>query len=354
MNMAIKKAFNKFILSIITLSLVLFTLGTSTFAWFSLSDINEVSDINITVGGGEELLLSLNGKDYYSVLPASVLMNYIKGSNGDQELSLRPVTSTDGRTIKNLNGDVLRTVEDGQNIYFIRLRVYFRANDINDSMAEEYGLGVYLDDFNYDITYNDVNNAGGTYIVSKGIKAKAEVDFTDYDLATGEPIDIHSTDVVTKYASDAVRVAFYDNQYTFYGSQDLATKYYDLSYRNRQELYNYGYGYGYSSDLEELKGSASFYYEKTKTNLTPEELSVPVYHPSNGFSEFGSEDRAMFAKDSNGFICYLTAVDVGKYEGYMTMLIWLEGFDPDCYNVITNDTVVISLKFKLGYRENKD
>ena len=240
--MAIKRAFNKFILSIVTLSLVFFTLGTSTFAWFSLSDMNEVSDINITVGGGEELQLSLNNKDYYSVLPASVLMNFIKGNNGDQELCLRPVTSTDGRTIKNLNGDVLRTVEDGQNVNFIKLTVYFRANDINDSMAEEYGLGVYIDDFNYDVTFKDIDNAGGTYIVSKGIKAKAEVDFTDYDLATGEPIDIHSTDVVTKYASDAVRVAFYDNQYTFYGSRELATKYYDLSYRNREELYNYGYG----------------------------------------------------------------------------------------------------------------
>lgn len=354
MNMTIKRAFNKFVLSVITLVLVVFALGTSTFAWFSLSDMNEVSDINITVGGGEELELSLNGKDYYSVLPANLLMSYIKGQNGDKEVSLRPVTSPDGRTIKNLNGDVLKTTEDGMNVYFLKLRVYFRANDVNDSMAETYGLGVYLDDYNYDVTFKDADDAGGTYIISKGIKARAEVDFTDYDVATGEPIDIHSTDVVTKYASDAVRVAFYDNQYSFYGSQDLATKYYDLSYRNRQELYNYGYGYGYSNTLEDLKGAASFYYEKTKTMLNlPEELTVPVYHPSNGFSTFGEADEALFADNTNGFICYLTPTDVGKYEGYVTMLIWLEGYDPDCYNVITNDEIVMSLKFKLGYRENK-
>ena len=353
MNMIIRRSFNKLILSIITLVLVVFALGTSTFAWFSLSDTNEVSDINITVGGGEELTLSLNGTDYYSVLPASVFMNYIKGNNGNQELCFHPVTSIDGRTVKNLNGDVLKTVEDGVNVYFIKLRIYFRANDVNDSMAEEYGLGVYLDNFNQDVTYKDVNYAEGTYIVSKGIKARAEVDYTDYDIATGEPIDINSTDVVTKYASDAVRVAFFDNQYTFYGSQDLATKYYDLSYRNRTELYKYGYGYGYSGSIEDLKGAASFYYAKTQNTLTPEKLKVPVNHPSNGFTTFGEADEALFASGPEGFICYLTPYDIGKYEGYMTMLIWLEGYDPDCYNVITNDSIVISLNFRLGYKENK-
>jgi hypothetical protein len=354
MNMIIKKTFNKFILSIITLILVVFTLGTSTFAWFSLSDTNEVSDINITVGGGEELLVSLNGTDFYSVLPANVFMNYIKGKNGDRDLSLRPVTSTDGRTVKNLNGDVLKTVEDGVNVYFIKLNIYFRANDINDSKAEKNGLGVYLNDFNYDVTFKDTNLAGGTYIVSKGIRARAEVDFTDYDVATGEPVDINSSDVVTKYASDAVRVAFFDNQYTFYGSQDLATSYYDLSYRNRTELYNYGYGYGYSSSIEDLKGAASFYYEKTRNMLTPETLKVPVRHPSNGFTTFGEADKALYPNSPEGFICYLTPYDIGKYEGYMTMLIWLEGYDPDCYNVIANDEIVISLSFRLGYKENKD
>ena len=62
----------------------------------------------------------------------------------------------------------------------------------------------------------------------------------------------------------------------------------------------------------------------------------------------------MFANNDNGFICYLTPVDVGIYEGYATMLVWLEGFDPDCYNVIANDTVVISLSFRVAYKANKN
>ena len=346
----IKRLINKFVLSIISLTLVIFTLGTSTFAWFSLSEDGEVTNINITVGGGEELYLSLNNKDYYSVIPASLFLNYLKGNNGEKEISLCPVTSTDGRTIKNLNGDVLKTVEDGLNVNFIKLKVYFRAIDVNEPKAEEYGLGVYIDKFNPDVTFENANSEEGTYIISKGIKARADVNYTDYDIETGEPIDIHSTDVVTKYASDAVRVAFYDNQYNFYGSQDLATSYYDLSYRNRRDLSSYGYGYGYGSSLEDLKGGASYYYEKTGRFLEPEELKVPVNTPSNGFSEFGQEDVAMDATSADGFICYLTPVDVGVYEGYMTLLIWLEGFDPDCYNVIANDEIIISLSFRLAYR----
>lgn len=352
--MAIKRAFRKLILSVITLSLVLFTLGTSTFAWFVLSDVNEVSDINITVGGGETLEISLNRKDYYRVLPANLFMNFIKGQNGDQEVCLRPVTSLDGRTVQNLNGDVLKTVEDGLNVNFIRIRVYFRATDINESMAEEYGLGVYLDGFNPDATYENYDSEEGTYIISKGIKARADVDFTDYDVKTGEPIDINSSDVLTKYASDAARVAFYDNQYNYHGSQEQATKYYDLSYRDGKSLSTYGYGYGYDGDLEDLKGSASYYYNKTGEKLTPSVLGIPVHNVDNGFSEFGTEELAMFANNSNGFICYLTQVDVGTYEGTMTMLIWLEGYDPDCYNVIGNDSIVVSLKFHLGYYERQN
>ena len=350
----VKKFINKLTLSIITLSLVVFTLGTSTFAWFSLSDTNEVTDINITVGGGEAIQLSLNGKDYYSVIPSSVLMNYIKGNNGDQELCFHPVTSLDGRNVQNLNGDVLKTVEDGVNVQFIKLKIYFRATDINDPVAEKYGLGVYLSDFNPDVNYDEIEFETGTYIISKGIRARADVDYVDYDQETGEAIDIHSTDVVTKYASDAVRVAFFDNQYTLYGTQDLATKCYDLSNRNGKTLSAYGYGYGYSNNVEDLKGAASYYYEKTRNLLEPSELTMPVYDCNTGFSEFGSDDRAMYANNQNGFICILTPVDVGTYEGYATMLIWLEGYDPDCYNVIANDNIVISLNFRLAYKAIKE
>ena len=346
-----KRVVTKFVLSILSFILVVITLGTSTFAWFSLSDTGEVSDINITVGGGEEIQISLNNKDFYSVIPASLLESYIKGQNDNQEICLCPVTSIDGRNIKDLNGNELKTVQDGVNVKFIKLRIYFRAIDIEDHKAEEYGLGVFLDGFNRDVTYEDVDFAKGTYIVSKGIKARASVDYTDYNEQTGEPIDIHSSDVVTKYASDAVRVAFYDNQYSFYGSQDLATKYYDLSYRDGKSLAGYGYGYGYSENLEDLKGSSSFYYEKTGTNLIPEELKATPLNSETGFTTFGSEDKAMYPYSEDGFICYLTPVDVGVYEGYMTMLIWLEGFDADCYDVIGNDNIIMSLQFKLAYKK---
>jgi hypothetical protein len=346
-----KRLLLKLVLSIVSLTLVVITLGTSTFAWFSLSDTSEVSDINFTVGGGETIEISLNNKDFYSVIPASLIESYIKGQNNEQEICLSPVTSLDGRNVQDLSGNVLKTVEDGVNVKFIKLKIYFRATDVEDHKAEEYGLGVYLSDFNREVTYDDVDIAKGTYIVSKGVKARAGVDYTDYNIENGTQVDINSSDVVTKYASDAVRIAFYDNQYSFYGNQRDATKCYDLSYRNGMSLASYGYGYGYSEDLDQLKGSASFYYEKTNENLIPNELDMNVLNSETGFTTFGAEDRAMYPRGEEGFICYMTPVDIGTYEGYITMLVWLEGYDADCYNVIANDKIVISLNFRLAYKK---
>lgn len=343
---------SKLLLSMITFILIVLTFGTSTFAWFTLSENGEVSNINITVGGGEGIEISLDGKNFYATITEKELMDYIKSVNNEQNVVLKPVTSPDGRTAYDLNGKELKEVEDGRNVNYIKIKIYFRAYNVKKPSISGLGLGAFLEDFESDATYTNAPIHNGTYIVSKGVTSKADVTYKDYDSLTGDSINVNYDDSIKKYASDSMRVSFYDNQTSFYDTKRDATKCYDLSSRNGKSLSNYGYGFGYDSDKENLIGSASFFFSKTGKMLTPPELDVDVYDIDNGFSTFGVDSRALYAENNNGFICYLTKTSDTTYEGSATMMIWLEGYDSDCYDLIFRDSSIISLKFRLAYRAN--
>lgn len=345
-----KSISTKLFFMVMTFFLVVFALGTSTFAWFTLSETGEVSNIDITVGGGEGMEFSLDGQKYYSTITSDDLLNYIKSQNGKQNVLLKPITSPNGRDAYDLKGNELVEVEDGKNVNYIKLNVYFRAKNIKKSPIENAELGIFLSDFENDVVYTNAIIKRGTYIVSKGVTSLAGISYKDYDITTADSIDVNYDDSIKKYASDSMRVSFVDSKTSAYDTERAATKYYDLSYRNGQSLSNYGYGYGYSDQKENLIGSASFYYSKTGKLLHPATLDADVRTSENGFSTFGTDSRQLYANDNNSFICYLNQVDETTYEGMATMMIWLEGYDSDCYDLIFQDEMVISLNFRLAYK----
>ncbi|MFA6827833.1 MAG: hypothetical protein WCR64_05255, partial [Bacilli bacterium] len=68
-----KNLSRKLMLSIVAIALVVIALGTSTFAWFTLSNKASVGQFNAEVTAGEGMELSVDGTTWYSNIPSTVI-----------------------------------------------------------------------------------------------------------------------------------------------------------------------------------------------------------------------------------------------------------------------------------------
>ena len=80
----------KILLLSISFSLLVVTLGASTFAWITITTINRVDGIGINATLGNELQMSLDGINYESSLQGQMILDKLS------KLKLTDVTSYDG------------------------------------------------------------------------------------------------------------------------------------------------------------------------------------------------------------------------------------------------------------------
>lgn len=323
-----KKLSKKMMISLLTFALVFIALGVSTFAWFTLADSAELTNIEINVSGGGGLEMALTKKDgtltdYKTNLSSADILGVL----GDIKLS--DITSTDGVTFKNFEEEAVTFNKDADAVNsFIELTFNFNARVEGVSNPSE--VAIYLVN-KQSPTYSANLATQGTFVTSEGVTAKASHTFTTNE---GE---VKPTDSAkTYYAKDAILVSFKDSNQT-------KAKLFDF---NAAE--NRNYGDGFSDDTAELKGAASFQYNENGVNPgaapTRDESKVEEVSVLSTFRE-GS-----IADNDNSKVCILTNDGEGNYIGSVTVRIWVEGFDYDCFNLIYSDTILTQFEFKLGYK----
>ena len=326
-----KKLSKKMMISLLTFALVFIALGVSTFAWFTLADSASLNDLEINVSLGEGLDISLDGTNYQSNLTKEDIARKIGN------IKLTDCTSTDGISIKDIKGG---SVTD-----YISLTIYFRAAGINDTKAATNGVGIYLSDYNDEAVYNEESEQKGTFVVSDGVTLNPSTAYR----ANANDQTLTST-ALEYFAANAIRVSFVQN--------GTLTAFYDF---NSEEGRNYNDGFlttANSKDAEGLYGAASYYYAKQNTNIGKgTALPEGIINDHNSFTEFEHEDSAKVAKSNSSLICNLTKGNsqiIGQeeiyYYGSVTINIWLEGWDTDCFNVILKDFVMAQFHFVLGYK----
>ena len=130
-----KSLSKKFMLSIVAIALVVIALGTSTFAWFTLSNKASVGQFNAEVTAGEGMELSLDGNNWYSTIPADVIQQKIADSftagtlNNETigEPILTAVTTTDLVEYKYFNSTTREWGNAVANKDYIKLNIQVRA-----------------------------------------------------------------------------------------------------------------------------------------------------------------------------------------------------------------------------------
>ncbi len=314
--MMIKKLY----ISFITLILLFVTFGTVTFAWISLSTINNIEGLSLAASGGDELQISLDGINFASQLPAESLYELF------DDISLVDVTSTDGL---NFQTGGLRDVAPAiANEHYLSFDLYFQTSVVEHHV---YLVNNVSDQVAYD------TSATGTFVVSNGVMWTAKYDFW---YGPGEDDQVQKGDEDRYYASDSIRISITElldetNELDLRNEQDLNKIIFDPS---GDELRGYGQPYG----------AFSYFFARTRHYIYLPETTQEV---SYRLTEIDSLNPYQ-ALDNTSLITILQ--DTGRvneknkpiYSGKVRINIWIEGWDADAFDAVENDRVKIQLQFK--------
>ena len=297
--------------AIISLSIIVIALTTSVYAWFSLTSINFIEDIEFEADGNDELTLSLDGETYSKSIPSDTIRQ-IYGLVP----KLETVTTTNNIDFQ--NGPPYWDLSNRQKDY-ISLEIHFRlVSDLENEMNHQ--RYVYLAD-RIHIPYGDARPSG-TYVTSRGITWMAPISYQ------GLNGFVEDGTVETYYAANALRIGVYnpDENINFI---------YDVS---ENPLHGYGLSFG-----------ANDYYRRVSPQILPELNPIDEGLMIYELTDFNPMQRDI-AMDQRSLVSKLeliSSVDgLTTYEGSATINIWLEGWDPDCIDAVIRDQMLIQLRFR--------
>ena len=326
-------ATKKFFISLFLVILTFVTITASTFAWLSLALVNTVNTINFSVTAGANFYVSLGDKNandifeisnWQSQLSSEDMKEYINKAN------FANVTSRNGYSI--LNRDGTKAKEDS----YFRIPLYFKA----DNVPYQYGLlsnvSLYLGDYVSNVNYEDAlsNVVKGSYIVSKGIRQYADIDYVN---RYGDKM-IASVSLETYYAKDAIRISIAPVEFDNISMSDD-----DLRYINNAKIFDLSdepqYGYANASDdiYATPRGCISYEINKFAELVT----DLPESEPTTIKLHDVEEDEYLFTFNKIG------EGEDAIYYGKCYLYIWLEGWDVDCYDVVLRDYIYGSIQFKI-------
>ncbi|MBU1143495.1 MAG: hypothetical protein KKH92_07620 [Firmicutes bacterium] len=312
----------KLYISLLSLMFILMLFGTVTYAWITMSTINNIEGLSLTATTASELEISLDGVNFGNQIDSSVIELYFGNP------TLKDVTSRDG--IEFRRGGLTEYGVATPNRDYMSFELWFRTT------RREHGLYL-INNVSPKVMYD--TTAKGTYIVSRGRSWESHVDFLN-----GNDIGnmVYKGDVNFYYASQAVRISVEElkdeeNELDIRNIDDLNVFIYDPS-----EDESRGYGKPY--------GAHSYFAQRTGVFI---ELPIEVPNTSYRLSEMDPMNPYQ-ALDNDSLIALLQETNeqtlAGKtyYQGKVRINIWIEGWDADAFDSIISDRIKMQLEFKIA------
>jgi len=290
----------KLVLSILAVVLTVVALGTTTFAWFTLTNVAEVQAFEADVTAGEGIEISLNGLDWYTTITTELIEEYLfdPASSGylGANWTFNDSTTEDGVAFSNIVGNDAR---------YIEFPLFFRSQDVDT-----------------------INWTGVELSTPQTVTFTVDVPSFTYRTETyiqGDPAvgEIEGIDV-----SDAARIAIISNTgtaYTVAYEKAASTANTVLGGLTDADLTNGGVG---------TTGSVNYYYLKNDVlPLGAEEVTV-----LSTITDLGAGQTVLDLTENAPTAPYL-------YTGNLTVRVWIEGWDADTFNSIFGATLSTSLEF---------
>ena len=298
-----KKLSKKFMLSIVAIALVVIALGTSTFAWFTLSNKASVGQFNAEVTAGEGMELSLDQINWYSSIPEEVIQTQIK-TNFETEFEAEPVgvvntngapiltavTTTDLNAFNKLKADQTGWETAIANVDYIKIKIYVRAVNLNTVSIDSLLVTGTADDW------------------------KADANFTD-----GSGQSVISGEFVNVSAANAARV----------GIKGTSTFVFENEASSSAPI-NHVLG-----NTIPTNGQADYFYQKNLVN--PNDIEGAPESVIDSDTTVGTGVEVLTLNPLTG-----TSYNTGNFD----LFVWFEGFDADTYDSILKMPLNIKMSFK--------
>lgn len=282
----------KLLLSIIAVVVTVAALGTSTFAWFTLSNRATVGSFNAEISSGDGIEVNLEGQNnWYTDIPNNIMQAYINPTSGTAAIAFRKftdITSVDGKTMKTLAGANANTAG------YVEFKLNFRS----ENQTKIYWTGTTL-------TGNTINWT-------------SDADFTDAygnAVVSGSTIDVNPASATRVSIEAGSTVHVFENPESANVNKVLGT-------------------------TPIANGSVAYYNKKNTLN----QITIPVLSPT--VASFTSFDNTDLNDVDNDRELLTLAFDGDYFTGQVTVRVWIEGWDADTYNAILNGKINVALSFK--------
>ena len=327
------KLTRKLLLSVLTVVLTVVALGTTTFAWFTLTntaqiqsfDAEIIADSGIEIAIGDETLGVDNlGLNWVTTLTSETIENYIATEYADN-FRFNHVTTTDGITFRTLGIGVQGgTVPSG----FLELPIHFRSNSA-EAIAWT-GVTLSATDFNWSVDniFNAIGHDGTSFVAN--------------------PVSSVSNDILTLNAADAFRIAVIGTLTT-----GPVVKAYEKPERTTSPYNHYlgtgGIGYQGAS----VDAGPDLIADTADDTYTGTFGAHNYFYENTSTSPFGIDNITTLATQTSineervlDMTLQLDEYAGAAYYGEITIRIWLEGWDLNAYNAILGQVISASFVFE--------
>jgi len=344
-----RKLTTKLLFAIISAAFALVALGTTTFAWFTISNTASVSQFSAQVTAGQGLEISLDGTYFYTTIPASVIQAKIDSLN----VTLKDVTSPDGKNMYYFDDDVDdddAITYGGTSNPYIEFDLIVRS-PVASTVVKLSSVSFSSNTGNATWTPDTIFvNAKGKLVVPYADAAEliaAAPALTEAGIIKGFQLDSEEETLVVAYRNDEDIFTFEDIVFgpqAYYAHDALR-----LSIAEKLE-----------EEEEEEEVKVVYEHPETETNTvlgdTPQlNGAVHYYNQKNGLISIPGEEynglnfSAATLPDSNTSFTELSPIvtltnKIGDYYyGVVTVRVWIEGWDPDTFNAILTQNIYVSL-----------
>ncbi|CCV65968.1 conserved hypothetical protein [Paracholeplasma brassicae] len=294
-------------MSIVAVTLVVAALGASTFAWFTLSNRAEIGSFDAEVTAGEGIEVSIDGTNWYSTLPSSVINAFLESQNDGETPILEAVTTTNAVaftkvSIQDVTGDSVGTLVPtaAPASSYISFTLFFRSQNATELYWQNATIGSEVKSWTPDTTF----------LMADGTSVNPSA-----------PVNVR--------AANAVRVAVVGT----------VTKAFQVASGSVEGVVNS------ASNSIVLNGAIAYHNAKNPDNVYPELSSVSILEAATSFPESTvvGTPNGFDILDLNG-----TATDNGiDYNtGNLVVKVWIEGWDADTFNAILKEAINVTLSFE--------
>ncbi|MCK9470975.1 MAG: hypothetical protein WC006_05000 [Bacilli bacterium] len=287
------KLSRKLLISVFTLAFALVTLGATTFAWFTLSGTVGVDEFELSTATGFGIEISADGINWGNSVTAAEL-----GVNLATKMDA--VTSTDGVSFKDLNKESMTSG-------FITFNLHFR------STTED--LKVYL------------GSETETFSTPKSWTPDTTFTYRGVSQNPETPIDI--------FAADSLRISFQEHTSDEFNDEEGLVTIWELDPSDDDDK-------NVRLDNAFVTNDGLFMYWEAKglpLSIAGHSLPTVVYDNDDLGADTDNPNLLTLSETIDGADNY--------YFGYLTVRIWLEGWDPDNFDAIFNSKFSVNLFFEV-------